>query len=74
VELSAVCFRYRAADVDKLNAAVLKRLIQRGRVYLSNATIRGQFALRACFMNHRTTSDDVRAIVEEVLAAAEECQ
>ncbi|HKD91890.1 MAG TPA: pyridoxal-dependent decarboxylase [Terriglobales bacterium] len=74
VELSAVCFRYRAADVDKLNAAILKRVIQRGRVYLSNATIRGQFALRACFMNHRTTSDDVRAIVEEVLAAAEECQ
>jgi glutamate/tyrosine decarboxylase-like PLP-dependent enzyme len=74
VELSAVCFRYRAADADKLNAAILRRAIQRGRVYLSNATIRGNFALRACFMNHRTISEDVRAIVEEVLAAAEEVQ
>jgi glutamate/tyrosine decarboxylase-like PLP-dependent enzyme len=72
VELSAVCFRYRDPNADRVNAAILKRVIQRGRVYLSNATIHGQFALRACFMNHRTTSDDVRAIVEEVLAAGEE--
>ena len=67
IELSAVCFRVRDAD----NAAILKRVIQRGRVYISNATIRGQFALRCCFMNHRTTPEDVRAVVEEVLAAAQ---
>lgn len=72
VELSAVCFRYKAANSDALNQTILKRVIQRGRVYLSNATIHGQFALRACFMNHRTTEQDVNAIVEEVLAAAED--
>jgi glutamate/tyrosine decarboxylase-like PLP-dependent enzyme len=68
VPLSAVCFRHRTRD----NAALLKRLIARGRVYLSNATIRGQFALRACFVNHLTKDDDVRAIVSEVIAAADE--
>lgn len=68
VPLSAVCFRHRQKD----NQAILKRVITRGRVYLSNATIRGQFALRACFVNHRTTEDDVRAIVSEVIAAADE--
>ena len=47
-------------------------MIARGRVYLSNATIDGQFALRACFVNHRTKEEDVRAIVSEVLAAAGE--
>jgi glutamate/tyrosine decarboxylase-like PLP-dependent enzyme len=66
VPLSAVCFRHRTAD----NATILKRVIERGRVYLSNATIRGQFALRACFVNHRTREEDVHAIVSEVLAAA----
>jgi aromatic-L-amino-acid/L-tryptophan decarboxylase len=66
VPLSAVCFRHRTAD----NAAILRRVIERGRVYLSNATIRGQFALRACFVNHRTTEEDVRAIVSEVLQTA----
>ena len=68
VALSAVCFRHRSKD----NEAILRRLISRGRVYLSNATINGQFALRACFVNHRTTEADVRAIVAEVIAAADE--
>ncbi|MFO1056221.1 MAG: pyridoxal-dependent decarboxylase [Dongiaceae bacterium] len=68
VGLSAVCFRHRAGD----NAAILRRVIARGRVYLSNATIDGRFALRACFVNHRTTEADVRAIVAEVMAAAGE--
>jgi glutamate/tyrosine decarboxylase-like PLP-dependent enzyme len=75
VALSAVCFRHRATpgrDADALNAAILKRLIERGRVYLSNATLRGQFALRACFVNHRTVPADVDEIVPEVLAAARE--
>lgn len=74
VELSAVCFRYRAAvadnDLDRLNAAILKRVIERGRVYLSNASLTGRFALRACFVNHRTTDSDVAEIVPEVLAAS----
>ena len=68
VPLSAVCFRHHTKD----NAAVLRRVIDRGRVYISNATINGQFALRACFVNHRATDDDVRAIVPEVMAAANE--
>ncbi|MEW9807763.1 aspartate aminotransferase family protein [Mesorhizobium sp. ZMM04-5] len=68
VSLSAVCFRHRSKD----NAALLKRLVARGRVYLSNATIGDQFALRVCFVNHRTTHADVRLIVEEVIAAADE--
>ena len=55
--------------MNRLNAAILKRLIERGRMYLSNASIRGRFALRACFVNHRTTDADVAAIVPEVLGA-----
>jgi glutamate/tyrosine decarboxylase-like PLP-dependent enzyme len=65
--LSAVCFRHRAKD----NEAILRRVIARGRVYLSNATIDGHFALRACFVNHRTRPEDVHQIVFEVLAAAD---
>ena len=68
VPLSAVCFRHRTKD----NLEILRRVIARGRVYLSNATIGGQFALRACFVNHRTRDDDVRAIVPEVITAANE--
>jgi aromatic-L-amino-acid decarboxylase len=79
VALSAVCFRYTVAPVhptsfhlDDLNRRILDRVIRRGRVYLSNATIHGHFALRACVVNHRTIESDVHAIITEVLAAAAE--
>jgi glutamate/tyrosine decarboxylase-like PLP-dependent enzyme len=73
VELSAVCFRWKdaaAADLDRRNAAILGEVLRRGHVYLSNASIRGAFALRACIVNHRTTDADIAAVVAEVLAAA----
>ncbi len=73
VPLSAVCFRYRArgdADFnsDSLNQEILQRVVRRGKVFLSNATIHGRFALRACIVNHRTTPDDIEQVVSEVLA------
>jgi len=77
VPLSAVNFRWTGdgagpdvGDLDKRNAAILEEVNRRGRVYLSNATIRGSFVLRACITNHRTTDDDVAEVVAEVLAAA----
>jgi aromatic-L-amino-acid decarboxylase len=72
VPLSAVCFRFvsSSGDLDALNREILPRVIRRGRVYISNANIDGKFALRACIVNHRTTEDDVKLIVSEVLAAA----
>jgi len=77
VELSAVCFRHRRegagdAQLNEFNAVILQRVIQRGRVYISNASLGDRFALRACFVNHRTTAEDVRAVVDEVIAAAAE--
>jgi aromatic-L-amino-acid/L-tryptophan decarboxylase len=74
VALSAVCFRFagQADDLNALNARILDRVIRRGRVYISNGSINGAFALRACVVNHRTTEDDVRAVVSEVLVAAAE--
>jgi len=79
VELSAVCFRWRGSggspkddDLNRRNEAILKKVIERGRVYISNASILGKFALRACIVNHRTKREDVQAVVEEVLAAANE--
>jgi aromatic-L-amino-acid/L-tryptophan decarboxylase len=78
VELSAVCFRHTARgslsedELDRHNAAILKRVVERGRVYLSNATLRGKFCLRACIVNHRTTEADLDSVIPEVLTAAED--
>ena len=75
VELSAVCFRWTGgpeATLNERNNKILQQVVRRGRVVLSNATLRGQFALRACIVNHRTTDEDIAAVIEEVLAAAQE--
>jgi len=73
VELSTVCFRWNdapEAELGQRNAAILREVSRRGHVYLSNASVRGAFALRAYIVNHRTTDADIAAVVEEVLAAA----
>ncbi len=78
VELSAVCFRHRGTggipdgELDSFNLALLKRVVASGRVYLSNASIRGKFSLRACVVNHRTKDSDIDSVIPEVLAAARE--
>ena len=78
VELSVVCFRHRIQENaseekrNRFNTAVLKKLIARGKVYLSNAVLKGKFCLRACIVNHLTKESDVDAVVPEVLAAAQE--
>jgi glutamate/tyrosine decarboxylase-like PLP-dependent enzyme len=77
-ELSAVCFRHLvrpdASEEERntLNLALMKRMVRRGRVYLSNATLQGKFCLRACIVNHLTKDSDIDAVVPEVLATAQE--
>ena len=76
VPLSAVCFRYveglAEQERNAFNTRLMARINARGHVYLSNASLSGRFVLRACFVNHRTTPEDVRTVFSEVLAAAEE--
>jgi aromatic-L-amino-acid/L-tryptophan decarboxylase len=78
VELSAVCFRHRGNsgqsedDLNRFNAALLKRTLERGRIYLSNASLHGKFCLRACIVNHRTKDSDIDGVVPEILAASNE--
>jgi glutamate/tyrosine decarboxylase-like PLP-dependent enzyme len=71
-ELSAVCFRHLlrpdASEEERndFNLALMKRMVKRGRVYLSNATLRGKFCLRACIVNHLTKDLDIDGVVPEV--------
>jgi glutamate/tyrosine decarboxylase-like PLP-dependent enzyme len=77
--LSAVCFRYAPKDrppsedqLNQLNQKILPKVVRRGRVFLSNATIKGDFALRVCVVNHRATRPDLDEVVSEVLAVGRE--
>jgi glutamate/tyrosine decarboxylase-like PLP-dependent enzyme len=78
--LSITTFRYVPRDLadrtdenleylNELNTALLATLQQEGTVYLSNAVLGGRFALRACIVNFRTTSEDIALLVDATVAA-----
>ena len=51
-------------DRNAHNAALAEALQADGRVYLASALIDGEVYLRPCFVNFRTTEEDVLALVE----------
>jgi glutamate/tyrosine decarboxylase-like PLP-dependent enzyme len=71
--LSITTFRFVPSDLtaggedvenylDQLNNELLTRLQSGGEAYISNAVVRGRFALRACIVNFRTTQADIEAL------------
>jgi aromatic-L-amino-acid decarboxylase len=68
-EDEAECASVNAA-LDELNARIMHRVQRGGRAYLSNATLGGRYALRACITNFRTTREDIEETLRIVRAAA----
>ena len=73
VELSVVCFRYAPARLrgddarlDALNQRVMEEVQASGAAFLTQTTLRGRFALRACVLHYATTEADVAALVDAV--------
>jgi aromatic-L-amino-acid decarboxylase len=58
--------------LDELNAGVMRRVQRGGEAYISNAVLRGRFALRASITNFRTTRRDIDLTLEAVRRAAGE--
>ena len=52
------------AYLDSLNGSLLDALQRGGDVFVSNAVVRGHYALRACVVNFHTTAADVDAVPE----------
>jgi aromatic-L-amino-acid decarboxylase len=78
--LSTVCFRHAPRHVDDLDEHTMRltEAVQRdGRVYLASALVDDRVWIRVCFVNFRTTSDQVpfalgviRELGERVAATA----
>ena len=76
--LSITTFRYRPPGLDSaapavrrylddLNQQLLDQLQRGGEAFVSNAIVDGDYLLRACIVNFRTTQADMDALVELVL-------
>jgi aromatic-L-amino-acid/L-tryptophan decarboxylase len=77
-QLSTVPFRHVPRhlrdDDSALNAhnlSLVKTIQDDGRVYVSSAVVDGKVCLRPCFVNFRTSSDDVRVLIDVVLELAQ---
>lgn len=68
VGLNIVCFGYRGAQPDQINARIVADLHESGIVAPSTTTVGGRLAIRAAIVNHRTGRDDIDALVEATLA------
>jgi glutamate/tyrosine decarboxylase-like PLP-dependent enzyme len=71
--LSITTFRYAPPEamekekLNELNSALLEHLQKNGEVFLSNAIIRGNYCLRACIVNFRTSRKDIEDVMEIVV-------
>ncbi|MCU1264293.1 MAG: Pyridoxal-dependent decarboxylase [Acidobacteria bacterium] len=59
------------SELDELNTRIMNTVQRGGEAYISNATVNGKFALRACITNFRTTRADLDALLDIVREAAE---
>jgi glutamate/tyrosine decarboxylase-like PLP-dependent enzyme len=79
VGLNVVCFRFRGAghsseaDLDRINAAALVALQERGIAVPSQTRIAGKYAVRAAFVNHRTRRQDIEDFVHDFLQVCRQC-
>jgi aromatic-L-amino-acid decarboxylase len=66
VNLNIVCFRYRCADPNRINAAIVVDLHESGIAAPSTTVLDGQLAIRAAIVNHRTEARDIDAALEAI--------
>lgn len=59
-------------EVDEINRRIMQAVQRGGRAYVSNATLRGRFSLRACITNFRTTRAHIDDTIAIIRAAAGE--
>jgi aromatic-L-amino-acid decarboxylase len=70
-QLNIVCFRYRASDPDRVNAAIVVDLQESGIAAPSTTSINGKLAIRAALFNHRTQKRDIDALLDATLRFGE---
>lgn len=79
VSLNIVCFRYRGtattseAERERVTRQALEHLQSQGIAVPSHTRVRGTFAVRAAFVNHRTRKHDVDTFLAQFLEACTEC-
>ena len=67
VQLNIVCFRFRAADSNRVNGDIVMDIQESGIAAPSTTLLDGELAIRAAIVNHRTEARDIDALIAAVL-------
>lgn len=72
VSMNIVCFRFNPGNLDDatlntLNEELLMRLQENGDAVPSQTLLNGQFAIRVCITNHRTSWKDLDYLLEKTM-------
>jgi aromatic-L-amino-acid decarboxylase len=83
--LSICCFRYRGSadpndpgdladpgDLDRVNRTIIRRLLRETPYVISSTEVGGAYALRPCFINARTTPEQVDTFMRAVADLGDE--
>lgn len=82
-QLSIICFRYRPGrggtntkeeTLDRFNLELCKAVRDTGKAFLSSTRLHDRVALRFCFVNWRTTAEDVKQVVQLLTSLGEELE
>jgi aromatic-L-amino-acid decarboxylase len=73
-QLSVIAFRLKGEGpaADRVNEELQRRVIARGRVFLSSTRLDGRYVIRLCVLSFRTHMDRVKDAVEAIQAEADE--
>lgn len=76
-KLAVSCFRYVGKmnskdEIDDFNKRLMPELEKDGRVFIMGTTLKGEYAIRACLINHRKTKETTAYLLEVIRDVAQD--
>lgn len=74
-KLAVSCFRYvgdmaSPDEITEFNKRLMPELEKDGRVFIMGTSLKGEYAIRACLINHRKTKETVAYLLEVIREVA----
>ena len=74
-KLAVSCFRYvgdmvSPEEITEFNQRLMPELEKDGRVFIMGTSLKGEYAIRACLINHRKTKETVAYLLEVIREVA----
>ncbi|MBT8238987.1 MAG: hypothetical protein KJN65_10105 [Croceitalea sp.] len=78
-KLAVSCFRYvgnmtTKKEITKFNKRLIPALEKDGRVFIMGTQLKGEYAIRACLINHRKTKDSLDFLLEVIRDVAQKLE